>query len=90
MRPENRHHPSGMNADLNDHAAILAQYRQLAACPSRIDLATLDDAGAVAEMPSMPGTIDEYANGRIALPVPAEDLLAAPLARDLLDMLSRR
>ncbi|MEV0901852.1 4-alpha-glucanotransferase [Actinoplanes sp. NPDC049802] len=70
--------------------AILAQHRRLAACPSRIALATLDDAAAVAERPNMPGTVDEYPNWRIALPAPVEDLLATPLARDLLEVLRTR
>ncbi|WP_204297885.1 4-alpha-glucanotransferase [Actinoplanes campanulatus] len=70
--------------------AVLAQHRRLAACPSRIALATLDDAAGVAERPNMPGTVDEYPNWRIALPAPVEDLLAAPLARDLLAELAGR
>lgn len=69
-------------------AAVLAQHRTLAACPSRIVVATLDDAAGVAERPNMPGTVDEYPNWRIALPAPVEDLLAAPLARDLLEVLA--
>ncbi|MEU4419245.1 4-alpha-glucanotransferase [Actinoplanes sp. NPDC024001] len=71
-------------------AAILAQYRQLAACPSRVVLATLDDAAGVTERPNMPGTIDDYPNWRIGLPAPVEDLLNAPLANDVIAAISRR
>jgi 4-alpha-glucanotransferase len=64
-------------------AAIEAAYRKLAASPSRIVLATLDDAAAVAERPNMPGTIDEWPNWRIGLPLPVEELFRAPLTASL-------
>jgi 4-alpha-glucanotransferase len=70
-------------------AAILAEYRVLAACPSRVVVATLDDAAGVADRPNMPGTVDEYPNWRIGLPEPVEDLLAAPLAAEVLATLTR-
>lgn len=69
-------------------AAVLAEYREMARCPSRVVVATLDDAAGVAERPNMPGTVDEYPNWRIGLPEPVEDLLSAPLARDLLGTLA--
>jgi 4-alpha-glucanotransferase len=71
-------------------AAVLAQYQALAGCPSRVVLATLDDAAGVAERPNMPGTVDEYPNWRISLPAPVEEVLAAPLAQEVLTVLSRR
>ena len=43
-------------------------------------LVTLDDAAAVAERPNMPGTIDQWPNWRIGLPVPVEQLLRSCLA----------
>jgi 4-alpha-glucanotransferase len=64
-------------------AVIEAAYRKLAVSPSRIVLATLEDAAAVAERPNMPGTIDEWPNWRIALPTPVEDVLRSPLAASL-------
>ena len=69
-------------------AAILAEYAAMARCPSRIVVATLDDAAGVAERPNMPGTVDQYPNWRIGLPAPVEDLLSAPLAEDLLATLA--
>jgi 4-alpha-glucanotransferase len=71
-------------------AAVVAEYRELAASPSRVVVATLDDAAGVAERPNMPGTVDEYPNWRIGLPAPIEVLLAAPLARDVLAILTGR
>ncbi len=67
---------------------VLAQYRQVASAPSRVVVATLDDAAGVAERPNMPGTVDTYPNWRIALPRPVEDVLTAPLARDLVRVLA--
>ena len=69
-------------------AGVLAQYKLVASAPSRIVVASLDDAAGVKERPNMPGTVDAYPNWRIALPAPIEDLLAAPLARDLAAVLS--
>ena len=66
---------------------VLAQYRHVASAPSRVVVATLDDAAGVAERPNMPGTVDSYPNWRIALPRPVEDVLTAPLARDLVKVL---
>jgi len=68
-------------------AAIEAAYRKLAASPSRIVLATLDDAAAVPERPNMPGTIDEWPNWRIALPMPVEELLRSPIAVSLANLM---
>jgi 4-alpha-glucanotransferase len=80
--------PAGNHGPEQIRAVVLAEYRELAGCPSRIVVATLDDAAGVAERPNMPGTVDEYPNWRIALPAPVEDLLAAPLAHDLLTTLA--
>lgn len=72
------------------HAAILAQYRRLAACKARVVLASLDDVGAVAERPNMPGTVDVWPNWCLALPRPVEDILTEPLARELAQVLGER
>ena len=69
------------------HAGVLAQYKLVASAASRIVVASLDDAAGVKERPNMPGTVSTYPNWRIALPAPIEDLLTAPLARDLVQVL---
>jgi 4-alpha-glucanotransferase len=51
---------------------VVATYRRLADAPSRIVTATLDDALGVEERPNQPGTVDEWPNWRLALPVPFE------------------
>lgn len=70
------------------HAGVLAQYRQVADAPSRVVVATLDDAAGVVERPNMPGTVDSYPNWRIALPRPVEDILTEPLAQDLVTVMA--
>jgi 4-alpha-glucanotransferase len=43
----------------------------------------------VQERPNMPGTVDEWPNWSIALPVPLEDLEEAPLAARMAASLGR-
>lgn len=70
--------------------AVVAQYTRLSRSAARVVLASLDDAGAVPERPNMPGTVTQWPNWCIALPVPVEDLLAAPLAGRVADVLDAR
>jgi 4-alpha-glucanotransferase len=69
---------------------ILKTHAALATAPSRILLATLDDALAVPERPNMPGTVHEWPNWSLALPHPLEDLETAPLPRALAAILTRK
>ena len=62
--------------DIDD--VVLGVYRNLASAPCAVLNATLDDALGVEERPNMPGTIDEWPNWRIALPVPLEAILVDP------------
>lgn len=66
---------------------IEATYASLAEAPCAIIAAVLEDAVAVEERPNMPGTIDEWPNWCLALPVPLEQIeqsqLAAAIARGL-------
>jgi len=52
----------------------LAIYGRLARGRTRIVLASMEDALAVHERPNVPGTIDEFPNWRLALPVPLEEI----------------
>ena len=70
--------------------AVRAQYARLSACAARVVLASLDDAGAVAERPNMPGTVTTWPNWCLGLPRPVEDLLAEPLAREVAGILDAR
>ena len=68
---------------------IIGVYRELATAPCRIVTATLDDAIAVEERPNMPGTVDQWPNWRIALPLPLEDILADPRVGALAEIMRR-
>jgi 4-alpha-glucanotransferase len=70
-------------------AVVLGVYRELAASPCAVITATLDDALGVEERPNMPGTIDEWPNWRIALPVPLETILGDRRVRDIATILQR-
>ncbi len=75
-------------ADATD-AVVLGVYRELAESPCAVITATIDDALGVEERPNMPGTIDEWPNWRIALPVPLEEILADRRVRDIATILQR-
>lgn len=64
--------------DLDDDTDVeevaVAAYAALARAPSLLKVATLDDALGVEERPNMPGTIDEWPNWCISLPLALEDI----------------
>src|SRR5439155_828527 len=62
----------------------------LADARSVVVTATLDDALAVSERPNMPGTVNEWPNWSLALPVPLEDLERRPLALSIARRLAAR
>jgi len=64
--------------------AVRAQYARLAASPSRIVLATLEDLSGTPARPNIPATVDERPNWRLPLPAPLEELLASRLALQVL------
>lgn len=76
---------SGLPGGAPTEAVIVGAHRRLAAAPSVVVTATLDDALGVHERPNMPGTIDEWPNWRLALPVPLDALPQHPLARRVAD-----
>jgi 4-alpha-glucanotransferase len=55
-----------------------AAYRALAASPSRLLAATLEDALGVPERPNRPGTTTEWPNWSLALPLTVEELITDP------------
>jgi 4-alpha-glucanotransferase len=70
---------------------IEGAYRALAAAPSRVLIATLDDALAAEERPNIPGTTTiERPNWSIPLPLPLEGLEAAALPRAIAGALAQR
>jgi 4-alpha-glucanotransferase len=79
----------GIPADATPDVAIERTYAALAEAPSRVLLATLDDALAVPERPNMPGTVTEWPNWSLALPRPLEEIEEAPLPRQVAAALAR-
>jgi 4-alpha-glucanotransferase len=69
---------------------ILALHAFLAATPSRLVAVSPYDAIGEPQQPNLPGTVDEYPNWRIPLPVPLEDLWDHPMVRAVVDILARR
>jgi 4-alpha-glucanotransferase len=76
--------------DADADTAIEATHRALAKAPSRVLLATLDDAVAVPERPNVPGTVREWPNWSLALPQPLEEIEAMDLPRRIAAVLARR
>jgi 4-alpha-glucanotransferase len=72
---------SGLPADAPSEAVVVRAHRRLSGAPPAVVTPTLDDAVGVHERPNMPGTIDEWPNWRLALPMPLEELPQHPLAR---------
>jgi 4-alpha-glucanotransferase len=66
---------------------IKATYSALGEAPCALIAAVLEDATSVEERPNMPGTIDEWPNWCLGLPLPLEQVekseLAAAIARSL-------
>jgi 4-alpha-glucanotransferase len=68
---------------------VVESYRRLAESPCMVVTAALDDLLGAEHRPNVPGTIDEHPNWRIPLPVPIDDLSAAPLAGRIVDAIGR-
>ena len=69
------------------HEVVVRAHEALAKAPSRVLIATLEDAAGVAKRPNMPGTVDEWPNWSLPLPLTVEELeeseQAAAIARAL-------
>ncbi|HEX6358927.1 4-alpha-glucanotransferase [Actinophytocola sp.] len=74
--------------DPTEDDLVVALHRLLATAASRLLLTSPQDALGVARQPNLPGTVDEYPNWRIALPVGVEGLLADPKVRAAIEALS--
>ncbi len=81
---------AGLPNDAPVDDVIIKTHAALAKAPSRVLLATLDDALAVPERPNMPGTVLEWPNWSLALPQTLEDIETAPLPRALAKALTRK
>jgi 4-alpha-glucanotransferase len=71
-------------------AVVAATYTALARAPSRLLLATLEDALAVEERPNLPGAAADFPSWSMALPVPLEELEERALPRKIAEALGSR
>jgi 4-alpha-glucanotransferase len=69
---------------------VTATSEALSHAPCMLLTAGLDDALGVQERPNMPGTLDQWPNWRIALPLPLEEIEADPRPRAVAQALDRR
>ena len=80
---------TGLEADAPVEEVVLEVHRALGRAPSRVLLATLDDALCVLEQPNMPGTTTTWPNWSLALPKTLEEIQQAALPRKLAAALRR-
>lgn len=78
---------SGLEENARDEEAVLAAHTLLARAPSRLLVATLEDALAERDRPNIPGGDAGRANWSIPLASDLEMLFEAPLARSIAGLL---
>jgi 4-alpha-glucanotransferase len=78
---------AGLTGEETTEQAVLAAYRVLAAAQSRLKAATLEDALGVSERPNKPGTLTEWPNWSLALPLTLEELEQAAGPRRIAQVL---
>jgi len=81
---------AGVADDAPVDEVVRATYEALSDAPCMLLTAGLDDALGVRERPNMPGTLDEWPNWRIALPLPLEEIEADPRPRAVAAAIDRR
>jgi 4-alpha-glucanotransferase len=78
-----------LDDDAPVEAVIESTHRALARAPSRVLLATLDDAVAAPERPNLPGTVNQWPNWSLALEKPLEEIEEMELPGRLANVLKR-
>jgi 4-alpha-glucanotransferase len=79
-----------VGADPSLDELILGLHKLLAATPSTLVAVSPYDAVGETRQPNLPGTMDEYPNWRIPLPVSVEDLFDHVRVRAIVDILNTR
>jgi 4-alpha-glucanotransferase len=69
---------------------VAGAYRSLAAAPSMLLAALLEDALSVTERPNLPGTVSEHPNWSLALPYSLEEIAEHPGPRRVAQILGAR
>jgi 4-alpha-glucanotransferase len=80
---------TGLEPDAPVDEVIVAAHQRLAAAPSALVGATLEDALALRRRPNLPGTTDERPNWSIPLPVPLGEVFSDPLVERVVDAMRR-
>jgi 4-alpha-glucanotransferase len=80
---------TGLPPDAPVGDVIVALHARLAAAPSELVAATLEDALALRQRPNLPGTTDQRPNWSLTLPVPLEEALRHPLVTRVVEALRR-
>lgn len=75
-------------AEPTEEEIVVALHRLLARAASRLLLTSPQDAVGEPRQPNLPGTVDEYPNWRIPLPVSVDDLLSDPRVQAAIAALS--
>jgi 4-alpha-glucanotransferase len=80
---------TGLGPDAAVEDVIVAAHERLAAAPSALVAATLEDALALRQRPNLPGTTDARPNWSLTLPVPLADVFTDPLVSRVIAGLHR-
>jgi len=83
-------HLDGVDEDTPVDEVVTATYAALSKAPSMLLTAGLDDALGVPERPNMPGTLDQWPNWRLALPLTLEEIETDPRPRAVAAALDRK
>ena len=75
---------------LSDEDPIVALHELLARTPCRLVMASPYDVLGEIRQPNLPGTVEEYPNWRIPLPVSLDDMIADPRMAAIAKLLDRR
>lgn len=71
-------HRGLLTGEADEDAVITAMHTHLGATNCRLALASLHDVLGERRQPNLPGTVDEYPNWRLPLPMSLEDIRADP------------
>jgi 4-alpha-glucanotransferase len=71
------------SAHASDEQIVVAMHALLARSRSRLVLASPYDVVGETRQPNLPGTVDEYPNWRLPLPVPLEELVRDPRVKEV-------
>ena len=80
---------TGLGPDAPVEDVVVAVHRRLAAAPSALVGATLEDALALRRRPNLPGTTDERPNWSTTLPLPLAEVFTDPLVSRVVGALRR-